>query len=276
MQTPPILVIGATGKTGRRIAAKLSERSYEVRAVSRHAPIPFDWQRRDTWSAALDGIETAYVSYYPDLAAPEAPGDITALVEIARNAGLRRLVLLTGRGETNAQACEEIVAQSGLGYTLLRASFFAQNFTEGLLLGPVLGGLIAMPAGEIAEPFVDVEDIADIAVEALTDTRHDGRLYELTGPQLLTFGEVAAEISAASGREVAYAPITLAEFQAAVTEMAGPEAAALYTGLMAEVFDGRNASIADGVERALGRPARDFGAFCRDAAAAGAWNGVAR
>lgn len=276
MTIPPILVVGATGKTGRRIASILSGRGFEVRAGSRQAAIPFDWQRRETWDATLDGIEVAYVSYFPDLAAPEAPADITALVESAKTAGLRKLVLLTGRGETNAQACEAIVARSGLVHTLLRASFFSQNFTEGLLLGPVLEGLIAMPAGEVAEPFVDIDDIAEVAVEALTGSRHDGRLYELTGPRVLNFREVAAEISAASGREIAYAPITLAEFHDGIAATVGPDAADLYTGLMAEVFDGRNASVADGVEQALGRPARDFSAFCRAAAASGVWRGPAQ
>lgn len=275
MPNPPILVIGATGKTGRRIAAKLGERQIAVRPGSRQSPIPFDWQRRETWAAALEGIEVAYVSYFPDLAAPEAPGDITAFVASARAAGLKRLVLLTGRGETNAQACEQIVADSGLGFTLLRASFFAQNFSEGLLLDPVRGGLVSMPAGDLGEPFIDIEDIADIAVDALLDPRHAGQLYELTGPRLLSFAQATAEISAATGRDVGYAPVSLTEFHAGVTEMAGAEAAELFTKVAAEIFDGRNASLAHGVEAALGRRPRDFAAFCREAAATGVWSEAA-
>lgn len=275
MSNPPILVVGATGKTGRRIVAKLSERQIAVRSGSRQSPIPFDWQRRDTWAAALEGIEAAYVSYYPDLAAPEAPGDIAAFVESARAAGLKRLVLLTGRGESNAQACEKIVAGSGLGFTLLRATFFAQNFSEGVLLDQVRSGLVSMPAGEVGEPFIDIEDIADIAVEALLDPRHEGQTYELTGPRLLSFSQATAEISAAAGREVGYAPVSLAEFHAGVTEMMGPEVAELFTNIAAEIFDGRNAVLARGVEAALGRPARDFAAFCAAAAATGVWSEAA-
>lgn len=246
-----------------------------MRPGSRQSPIPFDWQRRETWAAALEGIEVAYVSYYPDLAAPEAPDDIAAFVATARAAGLKRLVLLTGRGETNAQACEKIVAESGLSYTLLRATFFAQNFSEGVLVHQVRGGLVSMPAGELGEPFIDIEDIADVAVEALLDPRHEGQLYELTGPRLLTFAQAAAEMSAAAGRDVGHAVVSLAEFHAGVTEMAGPDIAELFTKIAAEIFDGRNAVLAHGVEAALGRPPRDFAAFCREAAATGMWSEAA-
>jgi uncharacterized protein YbjT (DUF2867 family) len=275
MSTPPILVIGATGKTGRRIASRLAARQIAVRPGSRQSPIPFYWQQRQTWAAALDGIETAYVSYYPDLAAPQAPDDIAAFTATARSVGLKRLVLLTGRGESNAEACEAIVARSGLAYTLLRATFFAQNFSEGVLLEQVRAGLISMPASDVAEPFIDIDDIADIAVEALLDPRHSGRTYELTGPRLLSFAEAAAEMATAAGREIGYAPVSLAAFHAGVTEMAGAEVAELFTGIAAEIFDGRNASVADGVAAALGRPARDFSAFCAAAAATGIWNEAA-
>lgn len=275
MSNPPILVIGATGKTGRRIVDRLNARQIDVRPASRQSPIPFDWQRRETWAAALAGVEAAYVSYYPDLAAPEAPDDIAAFVEAARTAGLQQLVLLTGRGESHAQRCEKIVEDSGLGYTLLRATFFAQNFSDGVLLDQVRGGLVSMPAGEVGEPFVDIDDIADVAVEALLDPRHDGKLYELTGPRLLSFGEATTAIGAAAGREVGYAAVSLAEFHAGVTEAMGPEVADLFTNIAAEIFDGRNASVASGVEAALGRPARDFAAYCKAAAETGVWSEAA-
>lgn len=275
MSTPPILVIGATGKTGRRIVSRLQARQIAVRPGSRQSPIVFDWQQRQTWAAALEGIEAAYVSYYPDLAAPQAPDDIAAFVASARAAGLKRLVLLTGRGESNAQACEVIVAQSGLDHTLLRATFFAQNFSEGVLLDQVRAGLISMPAADVGEPFVDIDDIAEIAVEALLDPRHAGRTYELTGPRLLSFAQAAAEMAAAAGREIGYAPVSLTAFHAGVTELAGAETADLFTSIAAEIFDGRNATVANGVEAALGRPARDFSAFCAAAAATGIWSAAA-
>ncbi|GAA0966543.1 NmrA family NAD(P)-binding protein [Actinocorallia libanotica] len=268
MAAKPVLVIGATGKTGSRVITRLNERGHAVRGVSRNTEIPFVWEKRETWPEALRGAGAVYISYSPDLAAPGAPADIEAFVAAAADAGVERLVLLSGRGEHNAVRCEEIVRGSGLPYTLLRASWFAQNFTEGPLLGPVLDGLIAMPAGEVAEPFIDLDDLADVAVAALTDARHEGRLYELTGPELLTFHEAAARITEAAGRPVAYLPVTLEQFHAELSRQAGPEYAHLLTELCREVFDGRNASLGHGVREALGREPRDFASFCRDASPA--------
>lgn len=272
MSKSPILVIGSTGKTGRRIVERLRKGGYSVREGSRQSLTAFDWQKPDTWAGALAGVETVYISFHPDLAMPGAPETIQALTEHAKAAGVKRLVLLSGRGEANALRCEQIVAESGLGYTLVRASWFAQNFNEGALLDPVLGGVVAMPAGQITEPFVDVDDIADVAVAALTDDRHDGQLYEVTGPRLMTFADAAAEMSRAASREIHYVPISFEDFHAAMTEDAGPEIADLLTTICREVFDGRNEYLGDGVKRALGRAPRDFADFCSTAAASGVWN----
>lgn len=271
-QTAPILVIGSTGKTGRRIAERLAARGHVVRAVSRRSDPPFDWNDPDTWPPALEGVRAAYVSYVPDLAVPGAPEAIRKLTELAREAGVERLVLLSGRGEANAERSENIVRESGLGFTLVRASWFNQNFDEGQLLPSVVGGTLALPAGNVREPFVDVNDIADVAVAALTEDRHDGQLYEVTGPRLMSFHDVAAEISKAAGRDVGYVPITLEEFHAGLLADAGPEIATLLTELCREVFDGRNESLGDGVRRALGREPGDFAGFARQAAASGVWS----
>lgn len=272
MKQLPILVIGSTGKTGRRIVQRLAASGHPVRAGSRRSETPFDWEQPATWPAALQGVGAVYVSFFPDLAVPGAPAAIEALMALAREAGVRRVVLLSGRGEVNAQRCEELVRSSGIEFTLIRASWFQQNFTEGHLLEPVLGGVIALPAGDVAEPFVDVDDIADVATAALVDERHAGQLYELTGPRLLSFAEAAAEISQAAGHGVHYAALTSEQYRAALTEEVGPEFANMLTDLCREVLDGRNAWVGDGVERALGRPARDFGDYCRTAAASGVWN----
>lgn len=161
---------------------------------------------------------------------------------------------------------------SGLEYTLVRAAWFAQNFSEGYLREPVLDGMIALPAGDVREPIVDVDDIADVAVAALSEDRHAGQLYEITGPRLLSFEEAAADLSTATGREVRYLPITFDQFHAAMTEIGGQMVADVFTDICREVLDGRNASLGDGVQRALGREPRDFADFCRAAAASGAWN----
>ena len=275
MPSPPILVIGSTGKTGRRIAGILRRRGHAVRPGSRSAPIPFDWERPETWSAALAGVSSVYVSYFPDLAFPGAAEKIRALTAQARAAGVERFVLLSGRGETHAQACEAIVRDSGLDHTLVRASWFAQNFSEGYLRDPVLQGVVAVPAGTVREPIVDVDDIAEVAAAALTEGGHSGRLYEVTGPRLLGFADAAAALSAAVGREIRYVPITLEAFHATMTAIGGPQIADVFTGICRETLDGRNESLGDGVARALGRPPRDFADFCRDAADAGAWQRAA-
>jgi uncharacterized protein YbjT (DUF2867 family) len=272
MKKSPILVIGSTGKIGRRIVQRLLECGEAVREGSRQSAPPFDWDRPETWTDALSGVETAYISYYPDLAFPGAVDKIEALTKRAAEAGVTRLVLLSGRGEANAQRCENIVRDCGLDFTLVRASWFSQNFNEGHLLGPVLDGVVALPAGDVREPFVDADDIADVAVAALTDGRHAGQLYELTGPRLLTFADVATEISAATGRDVQYAAISFEEFRTAMTEATGPDLADMFTDLCREVFDGRNASLGDGVQKALGREPRGFADFCEASAESGVWN----
>ena len=275
MQHPPILVIGSTGKTGRRIARQLQDRGYSVRHGSRDSTAPFDWDKPDTWPAALSGVHSAYISYFPDLAFPGASQKIEALTKSAAAAGVKRLVLLSGRGEVHAQRCEDIVRRSGLEYTLVRAAWFAQNFSEGYLREAALEGLVALPAGDVREPIVDVDDIADVAVAALTEDRHAGQLYELTGPRLLTFGEAAAELSKAMGREIRYQPISLEQFHASMMQLGGAVVADVFTEICREVLDGRNASLGDGIQRALGRQPRDFAEFCRAASAAGAWDQAA-
>ena len=268
-----ILVTGGTGKTGRRVAERLRARHLPVRVASRKGEPPFDWSDRSTWVPALDGVDAVYLSYYPDLVVPGAIEDIEAFSALAVRHGVRRLVLLSGRGEEEAEACEQVVRRAGTGSTILRCSWFAQNFSEHFLLDAVLSGEVAMPAGEVTEPFIDVDDIADIAVKALTSPAHNGELYELTGPRLLTFADAAAEIAAASGRDVRYVPVSAEEYAAAAAGYGVPEQeVAALTELFARVLDGRNSSVSEDVERVLGRKATDFAEFARKAAASGVWN----
>ncbi|WP_336208626.1 NAD(P)H-binding protein [Nonomuraea sp. LPB2021202275-12-8] len=265
-----ILVTGGTGKTGRRVADKLTALGLPVRIGSRSASPSFDWADPDTWAPALAGVRSVYVSYYPDLAYPGAVDVVRAFVEQAMAAGVGRLVLLSGRGEPQAELSERIVRESGAEWTIVRCGWFMQNFTESYLLDPVLEGVIALPAGDVAEPFVDVDDIADVAVAALSEEGHEGKLYELTGPRLLTFADVAAELSAVTGREIVYVPITGEEYAAAAAGLGVPEGEiGLLQTLFDEVLDGRNSYVTDGVSQALGRPARDFTDFAK--ANAQAW-----
>jgi uncharacterized protein YbjT (DUF2867 family) len=269
----PIVVIGATGKTGRRVTQRLTSHGYPVRAASRASKTAFDWERPETWAAALAGARAAYVTYQPDVSIPQAAIAMSELVKVAANAGVDRIVLLSGRGEDGARACEDIVMNGLPESTVLACAWFNQNFSEGLLRDGVLSGAIALPVDPVvSEPFLDADDIADAAVAALADDRHRGRRYELTGPESLSFGQVAATLSSALGRPVAFVPVSREEFLAGAIAGGVPtDEAETLAAVLGEVLDGRNAATADGVRRVLGRPPTNFEAFARRAAAAGAW-----
>lgn len=266
------LVLGASGKTGARVAARLQDRGMPVRAGSRSGEPRFDWDDRATWAPVLDGVGAVYLSYYPDLAVPGAAETVGALAEQAAAAGVRRLVLLSGRGEEEAQRAEQLVQRAVPGATILRCSWFAQNFSESFLVEPLLAGEVELPVDGVREPFVDVEDIADVAVAALTEDGHAGELYELTGPRLLTFAEAVGEVARASGREVRFLTVPADAWVGALREQGLPDDVVWLLGyLFTEVLDGRNERLADGVRRALGRAPRDFRDYARSAAASGAW-----
>lgn len=266
-----VLVLGATGKTGRRVAARLDALGVPVRRASRGGEIRFDWEDDATWAPALAGATAVYVAYAPDLAVPGAPETVARFAARAREADVRRLVLLSGRGEEEAQRAEALVADAFPGRTVVRSAFFAQNFSESFLLGPVLDGVLALPVDGVAEPFVDVEDVADVAVAALTGDALAGRVLELTGPRALTFDEAVSEIVAVSGRDVRFVPVTADDFVAGLRDLGLPEdLVALMRYLFTEVLDGRGTPVADGVREALGRAPRDFREFAaREAAAWG-------
>ena len=268
-----ILVLGATGKTGRRVTARLEAAGHAVRAGSRSATPPFDWSDRATWPAVVDGAGAAYIAYVPDLAFPGAADDVAAFADLAVRSGVSRLVLLSGRGEDRALAGERAVRESGAEWTVVRASWFLQNFSEHFLTDAIVAGELALPVGDVLEPFIDADDIADVAVAALTTSAHLGTVVEVTGPRLLSFADVVDEISATIGRDVRYVAVSPAAFTAAMTAAGLPpgEAADL-TDLFTSVLDGRNASLTDGVERALGRPARDIREWASATAATGVWD----
>lgn len=267
------LVIGTAGKAGRRVAERLEARNLPVRLGSRSGQPPFDWAEPATWPSAVRDAAAVYITYYPDLAAPGASDAIRSFTGLAIKSGVQRLVLLSGRGEPEAQLCEEIVREAGVEYTLLRASWFAQNFSESFLLEPILAGEAALPVGNVGEPFIHTDDIADAAIAALTEDRRVGQLYELTGSRLWTFAQAIAEIARVTNRSIRYVQISTEEYTAAMKAMQlPPEFISFITYLLTEVLDGRNASTTDGLVRALGRPPRDFSDYVRETAATGVWH----
>lgn len=275
MTDQPILVIGATGKTGSRVASKLEAKGVAVRRGARRSETPFDWEDPATWAPVLTGVSKAYVTYFPDLAFPGAVEKLEAFTKVASESGLQHIVLLSGRGEHFATLGEEIVRNSGLPYTIVRAAWFAQNFSEGYLRDPILGGVLPMPGGDIREPIIDIDDIADVVVAALTEDGHIGERYEVTGPRLMTFAEMAEVLSTMLDRHIQYIPITFEDFHANVAAAGGDFVAEIFTQIARETLDGRNAHTTDGVKRALGRKPRDFADFAQTAMAAGAWSAAA-
>lgn len=271
--TSPIVIIGGHGKTGRRLDALLKAKGYATRPVSRSTRPAFDWSRPEGWAAALDGATAAYVTFQPDLAVPGAAEAIAELGRLSQAKGLERIVLLSGRGEPGAVRAEEALKACRVAWTIVRASWFNQNFSESFLKDSIVAGEVALPAGEVREPFVDADDIAEVAAAALTGEGHANRLYEVTGPRALTFAEAVAEISRKLGRPIRYTQLSPEAFRAGLEDMAvPPEMIALLEQLFTETLDGRNSGLAQGVEEALGRPPRDFSEYVRTAAVDGAWS----
>ncbi|QUH00020.1 NAD(P)H-binding protein [Saccharopolyspora erythraea] len=267
MTNSTILVLGGTGKTGRRVAAKLAARGFGVRVASRRGAVRFDWDDRSTWAPALEGVDAAYV------VAPSETDDgetISEFIPAATAAGAGRLVLLSAREVetsmgTGLKAAEAAVRRSDARWTILRPSWFAQNFSEDMFLPLINAGLVALPTGDGEEPFIDAEDIADVAVAALTEEGHDQQVYELSGPDLLSFPEAVKMIAAASGRDVAFKAVTAAEFMESLLGNGLPEdVARMVTDLLDAIRRGENAHLSDGVRRALGRPPRPFADYVRE------------
>ncbi len=271
------LILGGSGKTGKRVAERFSASGLNFRVGTRHSKIPFDWYDASTWQKAIQGINAVYVVFSPDLAVPGAPEIIKNFIQVAKSCDVEHLVLLSGRGEEEAQTCEKIVMNSTLDWTIVRSSWFAQNFSESFFLDDILRGQVFLPVGEIKEPFVDVEDIADIVFAALTEEKHKSQIYEVTGPKLLTFRTVISEIAAATNRTIDFQQVTMDEYVKFMTEAEVPQDyVALIKYLFTEVLDGRNASLTDGVKRALGREPRSFHDYAKVTAETGVWHSPER
>ncbi|MFT3828004.1 MAG: NAD(P)H-binding protein [Chitinophagaceae bacterium] len=267
------LVLGGNGKTGRRVVNRLQQQNLSYRIGSRSGIPAFDWNDTSTWKPALQGTDAVYITFQPDLAVPGAKEAIAAFTDVAVQTGVQRLVLLSGRGEEEAQQCEEVVIQAGVDWTIVRCSWFSQNFSESFLLEPVLAGEVILPVGNVGEPFIDAEDIADAVTAALTERGHAGRIYELTGPRLVTFQQAVEEIAKATGRDIEFASVSAATFAGALRNQQVPEDdIAFINYLFTEVLDGRNEKLTDGVQEALHRPAKDFSQYVQEAAATGVWN----
>ena len=271
MKSTTVLVTGATGKTGSRISKLLENAGYDVRRGSRRSKTPFDWQDTTTWQETLLGTQAVYICFYPDFAFPGALDTLAMFAGTAKSAGVERLVMISGRGERHALLEEEIVLNSGVPATILRSAWFAQNFSEGSFLAPVMENVIPMPGDGIGEPIVDLDDFAEVAAKVLTEAGHEGKTYEITGPRVITFAEVADILTETLNRHIQYIPITFETFHADLERATDTEYADIVTNIARETFDGRNAKLSGDVERLLKRPPRDFTEFAAKAARTGCW-----
>jgi uncharacterized protein YbjT (DUF2867 family) len=269
-----ILVIGGTGKTGRKVVAGLQQAHQNVRIGSRNNDPAFEWNDPTSWPGALEGMDKVYMVFYPDLAVPGAFEAVTGVTEEAKKAGVQKIVLLSGKGEAEAERCEQVVANSGLDYTLVRASWFSQNFSESFLLDPILAGHVALPMPDARIPFVDTGDIAEVAVQALLDDAHNGKTYEITGPEALTFGEVIQLIASGTGRTIRYQAVSQEAYND-IMKAAGVPADYiwLFDYLFREVLSKPdNQVVTNDVEQVLGRKATSFAEFVQQTAPTGVWN----
>ena len=268
------LVIGGTGKTGRKVAKYLRNLGQNVRIGSRSASPSFDWQDPSTWAAALEGMDKVYITFQPDLAVPGALEAIETLTREMQKSGVKKVVLLSGKGEKEAELCEQVIIHSGIDYSIVRASWFMQNFSESFFLDPILAGHVALPNADARVPYVSTDDIAEVATEVLLDDRHNGQVYELTGPRLLTFRDVVQEISIATGRDIQFTPISLPAYSDIMREQNVPEDFIwLINYLFTEVLGTEgNDVVTDDVEKVLGTKPVDFSDFVRETARTGVWN----
>ena len=269
-----ILVIGGTGKTGHRVVEGLTRLDHHVKVGSRKGSPAFDWEDHSTFAPALKGMDRAYIVYYPDLAVPGAKEAITALTKAALKEGLEKVVLLSGKGEAEAEVCEQIVADSGLNYTLVRASWFNQNFSEGAFLDFILAGQVALPMPEAEIPFVDVNDIAEVVIKVLVDDSYNGETITVTGPGKYTFKEVVGLIAEGIGRDIQYNPISIEEFKEGMKAAGLPDSYVwLFGYLFKEVLgNADNQVISHDIERVLKRKATNFKQFVENTSSTGVWN----
>ena len=269
-----ILVIGGTGKTGRKVVEGLKQQNQNVRIGSRNSDLVFDWDNSGTWANVLAGMDKVYIVYYPDLAVPGALEAIKELTEEAKKAGVKKAVLLSGKGEREAERCEQVVANSGLDYTLVRASWFNQNFSESFLLEPILARHVALPMSHVKIPFVDTDDIAEVVVKVLIDDVHNGKTYEVTGPRAITFEEAIKEIAMGLGKEIEFQAVSLEAYNSMMKAAGIPsDYIWLFDYLFKEVLSKEeNQEISADVEKVLGRKATDFREYVQNTLRTGIWN----
>jgi uncharacterized protein YbjT (DUF2867 family) len=267
------LILGGTGKVGRRLGRSLTRAGHVALTASRHGPTGFDWGNVATWPPALAGIDGLFI------VGPGSASDWSArladLLTTARSSGASHAVLLSARGVEflpggAVAMAEQALREGPLPWTILRPAHFAQNFTEAMF-APV-DGLITAPVGTGAEPFIDVSDIADVAAAVLASRAWDWATLELSGPGAVTFAEAAAILSVESRTLVRFADESDASHIARLRASGTPEGYIRWRmAMLGGIRRGADAYLSDGVQTVLGRPPAGFQEWARRAVPAAAW-----
>lgn len=268
----PVLVTGAKGTTGRRIAERLKLEGVEFRAASRSSETRFDWANPETWKPALQGMRSVYV--VPEGSA--GPEVVASFAKLAADEGVAILVLLSTReaeyeGYENHLAIEDAVIDAGTGWTILRPSWFCQNFYTQFDR-EVRSGLLELPAGEGKDPFVDADDVAEVAFQALTMHGLEDKVYELSGPDPLSYREATERISALTGLTVRYEPVSEQTYYQRLREKGIPDdQARVMIVAHRPIAAGDNDFTSEGYRRLTGHPSKDFDTFVSETVAKGIW-----
>ncbi|MGW7062212.1 NAD(P)H-binding protein [Streptomyces sp. NPDC054904] len=263
------LVIGATGTTGSRTAAQLIAAGRRVRAASRRAtplpdtePVRFDWYDPDSHGPALAGTDRLYL--VPPVGDPDPAAVMLPFLRQARAAGVRRAVLLSSSAIPGGGPAVGEVHQALPGlfaeWAVLRPSWFMQNFTGAHAHADSIreDGVILTAAGRGRVGFVDADDIAAVAVRALTDDRAPNTDLDLTGPRALGHDEIAAVLTDVTGRPVVHRHLTHDAMVERLAEAIPREFALMLAGMDRAIAEGAEDRTTDTVRRLTGRPPSDF------------------
>ncbi|MER6694598.1 NAD(P)H-binding protein [Streptomyces minutiscleroticus] len=267
--TTTALVLGATGTTGGRLTARLLAGGHRVRAASRGAtavggatPVRFDWYDPGTWQGAVGDADRVYL--VPPLGATSPADTMLPFLRLARAAGVRRAVLLSSSAIPAGGPATGLVHQALPGlfpeWAVLRPSWFMQNFTGDHMHAHTVRDEAALysATGEGRVGFVDADDIAEVALHALTDTHAPGTDLVLTGPEALRFDDVAAILGDATGRTVTHRRLTRAQMRDRLAASLPAEFAGLLADMDDAIARGAEDRTTDTVLRLTGRPPRDF------------------
>lgn len=273
MEPKIALVTAPNSKTGRRVVELLQSSSCLVRIASRNTRIKFDWDDMTTWETVVTGVDCAYIIIPPNLAFKDMPERLKIFMMFCEEKKVSRIVLLSGRGEAEANRCEEIVLASKIPSTIVKASWFSQNFSEGFFLDSIVGGEIFIPVDGVSEPFIDVNDIAEVVYLSLLDTSPENHIYELTGSELLTFEDIASIFSQTLDFDVKATYVPLEPYLSTLRKLAFSDDEVVLTRyLFEELLDGRNSYLTKDVKTLLGREPTSFQRYVESTKNSDVWN----